>query len=76
MIGIPGIAARIFSALAREGVNIIMISQASSEHTISLVFKAGEADRAGIVFAEVEGGFGGGECRLGLRLDRHAGPCS
>jgi aspartokinase/homoserine dehydrogenase 1 len=46
MIGIPGIAARIFSALAREGVNIIMISQASSEHTISLVFKAGEADRA------------------------------
>jgi aspartokinase/homoserine dehydrogenase 1 len=46
MIGVPGIAARVFSALAREGVNIIMISQASSEHTISLVFKAGEADRA------------------------------
>jgi aspartokinase/homoserine dehydrogenase 1 len=46
MIGIPGIAARIFSALAREGINIIMISQASSEHTICLVFKTQEADRA------------------------------
>jgi bifunctional aspartokinase / homoserine dehydrogenase 1 len=46
MIGIPGIAARIFSALAREGINIIMISQASSEHTICLVFRTREAERA------------------------------
>ena len=46
MMGIPGFAARIFSALAREGINIIMISQASSEHTICLVFRAGEGDRA------------------------------
>jgi len=36
MIGISGIAQRIFSALAREKVNIIMISQASSEHSICL----------------------------------------
>jgi aspartokinase/homoserine dehydrogenase 1 len=46
MIGIPGIAARIFGALAREGINIIMISQASSEHTICLVFRTREAERA------------------------------
>ena len=46
MMGIPGFAARIFSALAREGINIIMISQASSEHTICLVFRAGEGERA------------------------------
>ncbi len=46
MIGVPGIAARVFSALARERINIIMISQASSEHTISLVFRNGEAHRA------------------------------
>ena len=46
MMGIPGFAARIFSALAREGINIIMISQASSEHTICLVFKTGEGERA------------------------------
>jgi bifunctional aspartokinase / homoserine dehydrogenase 1 len=46
MMGIPGFAARIFSALAREGINIIMISQASSEHTICLVFRTGEGERA------------------------------
>lgn len=45
MIGIPGIAARIFGALAGAEVNIIMISQASSEHSICLVFHQGEADR-------------------------------
>ena len=46
MMGIPGFAARIFSALAREGINIIMISQASSEHTICLVFRTAEGERA------------------------------
>jgi len=46
MMGIPGFAARTFSALAREGINIIMISQASSEHTICLVFKTDEGERA------------------------------
>jgi len=46
MMGIPGFAARIFSVLAREGVNIIMISQASSEHTICLVFRTPEGERA------------------------------
>jgi len=46
MIGIPGIAARVFSALAGAEINIMMISQASSEHSICLVFSQGEADRA------------------------------
>ncbi|HEY9595090.1 MAG TPA: aspartate kinase [Spirochaetia bacterium] len=46
MMGIPGFAARIFSAVAREGVNIIMFTQASSEHTICLVFKTAEGERA------------------------------
>jgi len=46
MIGIPGVAARVFSALAGAEVNIMMISQASSEHSICLVFSQGEADRA------------------------------
>jgi bifunctional aspartokinase / homoserine dehydrogenase 1 len=46
MMGIPGFAARVFSALAREGINIIMISQASSEHTICLVFRTSEGERA------------------------------
>ena len=46
MIGIPGIAARVFGALARACVNIMMISQASSEHSICLVFRETEAQRA------------------------------
>jgi aspartokinase/homoserine dehydrogenase 1 len=34
MIGVPGIAARLFGALASAAVNVVLISQASSEHTI------------------------------------------
>lgn len=34
MVGVPGIAMRLFGALAREGVSVILISQASSEHSI------------------------------------------
>ena len=39
MIGIPGSAARVFGALAKAKVNIIMISQASSEHSICVAVK-------------------------------------
>ncbi len=46
MVGIPGIAARIFSILAAEQVNITLISQASSEHTICLGLKQSEAQKA------------------------------
>jgi aspartokinase/homoserine dehydrogenase 1 len=46
MVGIPGMAARIFGILAGERVNITMISQASSEHTICLGLKQSEARRA------------------------------
>ncbi|MBN2552196.1 MAG: aspartate kinase [Spirochaetales bacterium] len=46
MVGVPGIAARIFATLARTSVNIIMISQASSEHSICVVFRQQEADSA------------------------------
>ena len=46
MVGVPGIAARIFATLAKASVNIIMISQASSEHSICVVFRQQEAERA------------------------------
>ena len=36
LIGIAGIAGRVFNALAKEKINIILISQASSEHSICL----------------------------------------
>lgn len=34
MVGVTGIAWRLFGALAEKGINIILISQASSEHSI------------------------------------------
>lgn len=36
MVGIPGINARIFSALANRGISVFMVSQASSENSTSL----------------------------------------
>ncbi|MGM0507348.1 MAG: aspartate kinase, partial [Bacteroidota bacterium] len=36
MIGVSGIAARLFTTLAREKINILLITQASSEHTVTL----------------------------------------
>ena len=46
MVGVPGIASRIFSAFAKAETNIIMISQASSEHSICVVLREEEAERA------------------------------
>jgi aspartate kinase len=37
MLGVPGIAARTFSAVARQGVSVLMISQASSEQSICFI---------------------------------------
>jgi aspartate kinase len=46
MIGVPGVAAKSFSALAEKNVNILMISQGSSEVNISFVIEAQDLDRA------------------------------
>jgi aspartate kinase len=37
MKGTPGVAARVFSAVAKGGVNVRMVAQGSSEYNISLV---------------------------------------
>jgi len=37
MIGVPGVSARIFTSLARAQVNVMMISQASSEHNVCII---------------------------------------
>ena len=34
MIGIPGFSKRLFEALANEKINVILITQSSSEHSI------------------------------------------
>src|SRR5207247_10217399 len=44
MVGVPGTAERLFRALAARGVSVILISQASSEHTIC--FAVRDADGA------------------------------
>ncbi len=46
MVGVPGISARIFSSLARVQVNVMMISQASSEHSVCFVVPQKESARA------------------------------
>ena len=46
MIGVPGIARRLFDALEAEGVSVILISQGSSEHSICFAVPQAHADVA------------------------------
>lgn len=44
LVGIPGISARALTALAAEKINVLMISQASSEQSLCCVVPIGAAD--------------------------------
>ena len=44
MLGVPGVAARTFGAVARDGASILMISQASSEQSICFVVPSTTAE--------------------------------
>ena len=46
MAGTPGVAARLFNALARAGINVRAIAQGSSERNISVAIAAADATRA------------------------------
>jgi aspartate-semialdehyde dehydrogenase len=46
MVGIPGIAQRLFGVLARRDISIILISQASSEHSICFAVDPSSVDEA------------------------------
>ena len=46
LMGTPGIAARLFSSLGKDKVNIVMITQASSEHSICFAVKEGDTQKA------------------------------
>ena len=46
MFGVPGIAGRLFSALAGAGVNVILITQGSSENSISFAVPPHVAEKA------------------------------
>jgi aspartokinase/homoserine dehydrogenase 1 len=49
MIGVPGVAARTFGAVARTGTSVLMISQSSSEQSICFVVSTSEV--AGVLAA-------------------------
>jgi bifunctional aspartokinase / homoserine dehydrogenase 1 len=46
MVGVPGVAERLFRALAQRRVSVILISQASSEHTICFGVRTADGERA------------------------------
>ena len=53
MIGVPGTAERIFSALHRAEISVSMISQGSSEHSICVVVPGPSGDPARTILEEV-----------------------
>ena len=46
MIGVPGVAKRLFGTLESVGVNVVLISQASSEHSITFATAEGMVELA------------------------------
>jgi bifunctional aspartokinase / homoserine dehydrogenase 1 len=46
MIGVPGTAHRLFGALREAGVSVVLISQASSEHSICFAVPEADLDKA------------------------------
>ena len=46
LFGVPGIAGRLFGTLAQAEINVVLITQGSSEHSISFAVKPVDAERA------------------------------
>jgi aspartate kinase len=46
MSGVPGIAAKVFSSIAAQNINVLLISQASSEYNICFVVKQDDGAKA------------------------------
>jgi aspartokinase/homoserine dehydrogenase 1 len=53
MVGVPGISKRLFEALALEKINVIFITQCSSEYSITTAVSESEAERARAVVNKV-----------------------
>ncbi|HEY4326443.1 MAG TPA: bifunctional aspartate kinase/homoserine dehydrogenase I [Mucilaginibacter sp.] len=52
MVGKSGFSGRLFSLLAREQINIILITQSSSEHSITFAVQPGDTERARAVIEQ------------------------
>lgn len=46
MVGVPGVSSRLFSALAAKNISVILITQASSEHSICFAINPDDAKAA------------------------------
>ncbi len=46
MVGIPGVSAKLFKCLSDEQINVILITQSSSEHSITIAINENEAHHA------------------------------
>lgn len=46
MVGIPGFSKRLFEALANEQINVVLITQSSSEHSICVAVNTVDAEKA------------------------------
>ena len=53
MVGIPGFSKKLFEVISNNGINIIMITQASSEHSICIGIKESESEMAKKIVNEV-----------------------
>jgi aspartokinase/homoserine dehydrogenase 1 len=51
LVGVAGFASRLFSALGKEKINVILITQASSEHSITFAVAAKEAEASQMAIA-------------------------
>ncbi|MFZ9300049.1 MAG: bifunctional aspartate kinase/homoserine dehydrogenase I [Chitinophagaceae bacterium] len=52
MVGIPGFSKRLFEALAQEKINVILITQSSSEHSICVAVASSSAEKAMLAIDE------------------------
>ncbi len=52
MVGVPGFAARLFAALARARINVVLITQSSSEHSICVGVNEGDVAAAQAIVDE------------------------
>jgi len=62
MVGVPGFSARLFAALARARINVVLITQSSSEHSICVGVSEGDVPTAqGVVNEEFAAEIGAGQ---------------
>ncbi|MCH8491237.1 MAG: ACT domain-containing protein, partial [Oceanicaulis sp.] len=52
MVGVAGVAQRIFGTMARNNINVILISQASSEYSVCFAVRPEDAIRAQALLVE------------------------